>query len=242
MSTIARRVEIWYPLAAAIMAGACESTSAPSPRSIEETVPVRRVVVLGDSLAVYPSRDESFPAELQARIERAGLGWTVINAGVSGDTTTGGLRRVDRLLADDVGVLVVALGANDGLRGIDLSTIESNLSTIVERAQSRNIRVLLCGMETPPAHGWDYTLAFHRIFPRLAAKYGVPLVPFLLAGVALVPDMNGADGIHPNAAGARRIADTIWPYLVPLLQQESVVAGSSASLSSESREATAGQV
>jgi acyl-CoA thioesterase-1 len=131
---------------------------------------------------------------------------------------------VNGLLGDDVGVLVLALGANDGLRGVAIPTIEQNLTTIIERALSRNIRVLLCGMETPPMRGWKYTLAFHELFPRLAAKYNLPLVPFLLAGVALVPDMNGQDGIHPNAAGARRIADNIWPSLEPLLQDRMMTA------------------
>jgi acyl-CoA thioesterase-1 len=124
---------------------------------------------------------------------------------------------VDALLRDDVGVLVVALGANDGLRGVDVSVVERNLSTIIEQVQSRGIRVLLCGMQTPPLRSWDYSVAFHRLYPRLAAKYNVPLVPFLLAGVALNPDLNGSDGIHPNAAGAQRIAETVWPYLEPLL-------------------------
>jgi acyl-CoA thioesterase-1 len=146
------------------------------------------------------------------------LPWKIANAGVSGDTTSGGLTRLDPLLGDDVGVLVLALGANDGLRGVDLAIIERNLSTIIERVQARGIRVLLCGMETPPWRSWDYSVEFHRLFPRLAAKYDVPLVPFLLAGVALNPDLNGSDGIHPNAAGAQRIADTVWPYLEPLLR------------------------
>ena len=140
------------------------------------------------------------------------------NAGVRGDTTRGGLARLEPLLAPDVSVLVVALGANDGLRGIDPALVEANLSHIVERAQARQIQVVLCGIETPLVHGWDYTVAFHRVFPKVANKHGVPLVPFLLAGVALVPDMNGDDLFHPNAAGARRIADNVWPYLEPLLR------------------------
>jgi acyl-CoA thioesterase I len=182
-------------------------------------------VVLGDSLAVSPSREQSFPAALQSRLDQQRLRWTVTNAGVNGDTTSGGLRRVDPLIAgDDVRVLVVALGANDGVRGADLSLVERNLAGIIERAQARRIQVLLCGMETPPLHGWDYTVDFHRLFPRLAARYQVPLVPFLLDGVALVPSLNGADGIHPNAAGARRIADTLWPYLEPLVQGDLVAA------------------
>lgn len=179
---------------------------------------MRRIVVLGDSLAVSPSLEESFPAELRARIERLGLRWTVTNAGVNGDTTAGGMRRLEPLLAADVGVLVLELGANDGLRGIDPSAIETNLSAMIAAAQRRAIRVLLCGMETPPTHGLDYSVAFHYVFPTVAQRHSVPLVPFLLSAVVLTPELNGPDGIHPNAAGARRIADTIWPYLEPLLQ------------------------
>jgi acyl-CoA thioesterase-1 len=175
--------------------------------------------VLGDSLAVSPSRAEAFPAVLQTRLNGLSPSWTVVNAGIGGDTTAGGLRRVNALLGDDAAILVVALGANDGLRGVAVSTIEQNLSAIVERAQARQVRVLLCGMETPPLRGWEYSVAFHKIFPRLADKYDVPLVPFLLAGVVLNPDMNGRDAIHPNAAGARRIADTIWPYLEPMVRE-----------------------
>jgi acyl-CoA thioesterase-1 len=177
------------------------------------------VLVLGDSLAVSPSRTEAFPAELQKRVDSTSRGWTVKNAGVSGDTTAGGLRRFDQALTADTRVLVLELGANDGLRGVDISSVEQNLSTMIERAQGRGIKVLLCGMETPPFNGWNYTVDFHRLFPRLAQKYDVALVPFLLEGVALNPDMNGGDEIHPNAAGAKRIAETVWPYLEPLVQQ-----------------------
>lgn len=182
------------------------------------------VLVLGDSLAVSPSRAEAFPAVLQKRLDAAGRGWTVNNAGVAGDTTTGGLRRFDQALTSDTRVLVLELGANDGLRGVDIATVETNLSAMIERAQSRGLRVLLCGMETPPLNGWNYTVDFHRLFPRVAQKYNVPLVPFLLEGVALNPDMNGDDEIHPNAAGAQRIGETVWPYLEPLVQQPATAA------------------
>ena len=176
-------------------------------------------MVLGDSLAVSPSRASAFPAELQKRIDAVERGWIVTNAGVSGDTTAGGVRRVDEVLSADTRILILELGANDGLRGVDIATVEKNLGTMIERAQARGIRVLLCGMETPPLHGWNYTVEFHRLFPRLAARYGTALVPFLLEGVALNPDLNGDDEIHPNAAGARRIAETVWPFLEPLLRQ-----------------------
>jgi acyl-CoA thioesterase I len=211
---------MWSALALALTVAACESRSAPTaPSTVPiEPAPMRRVVVLGDSLAVSPSPDESFPSELQARITRRGLPWTVANAGISGDTTSGGVRRLEPLLASDVGLLVIELGANDGLRGVAISAIETNLSTMIENAQRRSIRVLLCGMETLPTHGWEYALNFHNVFPRVASRYAVPLVPFLLAGVALTPDMS-SDGIHPNAAGAQRIADTIWPHVEPLLQK-----------------------
>ena len=178
---------------------------------------MQRLVVLGDSLAVYPSRDQSFPAVLQHRLSERRWPWIVVNASVNGHTTADGLRQLDGVLHDDLGVLVVALGANDGLRGIDLRVIESNLTAMITRAQARAVKVLLCGMQTPPIRGWAYTIGFHRVFVGLSTAHGVPLVPFLLAGVALNRDFNGPDGIHPNAAGARRIADTLWPYLERLL-------------------------
>jgi len=176
-----------------------------------------RIVVLGDSLAVSPSKAESFPAQLQKRLKKSGVQWTVTNAGIKGDKTTGGLRRFNAALPPDTRVLILQLGANDGLRGVEISTIEKNLSTMIERAQARDIKVLLCGMIVPPRYGWNYMVAFHGLFPRLAAKYNVPLVPFLLDGVALQANMNMRDGIHPNAAGAERIADTVWPHLEQLV-------------------------
>jgi acyl-CoA thioesterase-1 len=198
---------------------ACGSSRSPAGPTGQPGQLSPHIVVLGDSLAVSPSRDQSFPAVLQTRVAQRGQGWVVVNASESGDTTAEGLARLDPLLRDDVRIIVVALGANDGLRGVSIAMVEQNLSAIVERAQSRGIRVLLCGMETPPLHGLEYTIAFHQLFPRLATKFHVPLVPFLLDGVALVPALNGQDGFHPNAAGARRIAETVWPYLEPLLQE-----------------------
>jgi acyl-CoA thioesterase-1 len=173
---------------------------------------VNRIAVLGDSLAVSPSRDEGFPTVLEARFASRDLPWEVSNFGVRGDTTLGGLRRLNEVLKARPAIIVVALGANDGLRGVDVSVISHNLSQIITRSKEQGVRVLLCGMETPPLRGWSYTLAFHNIFPALAERHDVPLVPFLLAQVALDPEMNLADMIHPNAAGAKRIAETVWPY------------------------------
>jgi acyl-CoA thioesterase-1 len=205
----------------AALSSGCRSGSTPTaPDPSTGGAPAKReIVVLGDSLAVSPSQSQSFPAILQARLDATHPGWTVRNASVSGDTTSGGVRRVDAALTGDTRVLILELGANDGLRGVEITTVERNLATIIERAQARGIRVLLCGMETPPFHGWNYSVEFHRVFPRVAARYSVPLVPFLLAGVALNPEFNGDDEIHPNAAGARVIAETVWPYLEPLVAQ-----------------------
>jgi len=202
-----------------VMAAACGahgSAVAPSAHVDDAPAP-QRIVVLGDSLAVSPSAGEGFPAVLEARLRERGLPWTVVNAGVRGDTSAGGLRRLDALLAGKPEIVVLALGANDGLRGVDADVVTRNLSQIIDRATARGAKVLLCGMDAPPLHGWQYTLAFHQVFPDVAAKYHVPLVPFLLQGVALNPEMNGDDLIHPNAAGARQIAETVWPYLEPML-------------------------
>lgn len=219
MKSFVRQLRLLGWVVALSAAAACKGSAAATPTTPSEpAAATHRAVVLGDSLAVSPSRADSFPAQLQRRVETAGRAWVVVNAGVSGDTTEDGLRRFDAAVSADARVLVLALGANDGLRGVDVAAMQANLAQMIERAQARGIRVLLCGMETPPSRGWAYTLEFHQVFPRLAARYSVPLVPFLLAGVALNPEMNGPDEIHPNAAGARRIADTVWPHLEPLLQ------------------------
>jgi acyl-CoA thioesterase-1 len=196
----------------------CGGEPSLTPSPVESVTPV--VVVLGDSLTAGPGlrSDESYPALLQQRARAAGYPHVFRNAGVSGDTTANAVRRLDAALVADTRVLVVALGANDGLRGVPVPTIRLNLETIIERAQSRKISVLLCGMETPPLRGWQYTIDFHRLFPELAGRYGVPLVPFLLFGVAGDPEYNLGDRVHPNAAGMRIMADTIWPYLEPLLK------------------------
>jgi acyl-CoA thioesterase-1 len=174
-----------------------------------------KVVFLGDSLtAGYGlAASESFPSLLRQRLRSRGLDADVVNAGVSGDTSAGGLRRVDWALDGDVRVLVVALGGNDALRGLSTEELRGNLAAIIERARTRNVTVVLAGMEAPPNLGRAYTSAFRQVYRDLAAEYRVELIPFLLEGVAGRPGLNQADLIHPNAAGAARVADLVWPYV-----------------------------
>lgn len=194
------------------------SSTAPGGVSSGE-VPV--VVFLGDSLTAGPglSSSEAYPAILQRMAAEAGYPHRFINAGVSGDTTADGVRRLDAALIDGTRVLVVALGANDGLRGFPVATVKRNLAEILEKAKARGISVLLAGMETPPSRGVQYSVEFHFIFPDLAREFKVPLMPFLLEGVFGNPDLNLFDGFHPNAAGMRVIASSMWPHLEPLLQE-----------------------
>jgi acyl-CoA thioesterase I len=199
------------------------SAAAPQTPQREPAISPRpRVVVLGDSLTagLGLSKDEAFPAVLQEKIDAQRLGFEVVNAGVSGDTSAGGLRRLDWSLEGNVRVLVLELGANDGLRGLSVDEMRRNLSQIIQKAQARGISVVLCGMEAPPNFGASYTSSFRAAYKELAGTYRVPLVPFLLQGVAGLPDLNQADGIHPNAEGARRVAETVWITLAPLLEQQ----------------------
>ena len=180
-----------------------------------------RIVVLGDSLTSGRGieKADAYPAVLQGRLEDGGYNYQVINAGVSGDTTARALRRYRDALDGDVKVVIVALGANDGLRGVPVEQLKSNLSAIIEEAQRRDIAVVLVGMDALPLHGWDYSVAFHRAYEELAARYRVPLVPFVLMNVMTDPALMQRDRAHPNEAGARVIADLIWPHLQPLLKK-----------------------
>jgi acyl-CoA thioesterase-1 len=179
-----------------------------------------RIAVLGDSLTagLGVAKAASYPSLLQEHIDAVGLDYEVVNAGVSGDTSAGGLARLDWALDGDVRVLVVALGGNDGLRGLPAAELEDNLAQIIERAQARGITVILAGMEAPPNYGRDYIVSFHKVYPALAAKYHVALVPFLLQGVAGDETLNQRDGIHPTAAGARIVADNVWAVLKPIAE------------------------
>ena len=194
-----------------------ESSGTPASSTTAPTGP--RIVVLGDRLTAGLGLpiEQSYPALLQQRLNEAGLHYQIVNAGVSGDTSAGGLARLDWALEGDVRVLIVALGGNDGLRGLPPEQLKENLAAIIQRAQSKGIRVILAGMEAPPNYGRDYIVAFHKVYPALAKEYQVALVPFLLDGVAGDDTLNQRDGIHPSAAGARVVADTVWKALKPVV-------------------------
>ena len=181
-----------------------------------------RIVFLGDSLtAGYGlDADEAFPALLEAELERERLRVQVVNAGLSGDTTAGGLRRIDWLMGQSPDIVVIGLGANDGLRGTKLDASEQNLRAIVRKARDGGADVLLLGMLMPPNYGPEYTTQFRELYRRIAADMNVPLVPFVLEGVGGDPRLNLPDGIHPTAEGHRIIAGNILPHLKPLVEQQ----------------------
>lgn len=182
-----------------------------------------RIVALGDSLTagLGLAQADTFPTRLQDALRADGIDAMVVNAGVSGDTSAGGLRRLAWALAPGPDgpptALIVELGANDGLRGLDPKATEANLDAILTRAQARGLKVLLTGMLAPPNLGRAYDAQFDAIYPRLAAKHKVLFYPFFLAGVAAVPSLNQADGIHPNPKGVAVIVKRILPYVKRLL-------------------------
>lgn len=174
-----------------------------------------RIVAFGDSLTagLGVAQEEAYPAQLQRRLEAAGYKYRVINAGVSGDTTAGGVRRIDWVLNSKPSIVILELGANDGLRGIDPAQTRANLETIIGRLQAAGVTVVLAGMKLPPNYGKDYTGRFAAIYPDLAAKYRIPLMPFFLDGVAAREVLNQADGIHPTEAGYRVIVENLFATL-----------------------------
>ena len=183
--------------------------------------PVERILFFGDSLTagygVEP--DQAYPALIARQLRAEGWAGEVINAGLSGETTAGGLRRVDWILRQDIDIFVLALGGNDALRGIPPHVTRENLAGIVARVRTRypDARIVLAGMQAPPNMGADYTEAFRALFPSLAESLDLTLVPFLLEGVGGVVELNLADRIHPNPAGHERLAENVWTVLAPLV-------------------------
>jgi acyl-CoA thioesterase-1 len=205
-----------------------ESEADETPRSVEpssETATTDeaaiRVVVLGNSIAAGYGLDpqQAFPALLQKKVDTLGWNVDIINAGVSGETSAGGLRRIDWLLRDPVDVLILELGGNDGLRGLDTRVTKENLQAIIDatRAANPNAHIILAGMQLPPNLGPSYTARFRDIFPELADENDADLIPFILDRVGGVRRLNQPDGIHPTAEGHEMVAETVWETLKPVL-------------------------
>ena len=214
---------------AGLVAPACDSGT-PAPERPAETGadtgarladPGPLVVFLGDSrtAGLGLAQDEAYPARVRELAAAAGRPLRVGNAGVSGDTSAGGLARVSWLVAQRPAVVVVALGANDGLRGLSTEALEKNLREIVAQIREGGARVLLAGMHMPPNYGPEYSAKFHAAYEKVAEDLDVPFLPFLLEGVGGVRELNQDDGIHPNAAGQRKLAETVWEELEPLLPE-----------------------
>lgn len=210
----------------AALSAACGDTTATRPGPAEPVAPVAppgpsrpRVVFLGDSLTagLGVAAREAYPAVIETRLRESGLEFDVVNAGVSGDTSAGALRRLEWSLQGDPRVLVLAIGANDGLRGLPAAELRQNLASIIEGAERRHVAVLLAGMEAPPNFGVAYTREFRTVYRELAKTYRLRFIPFFLDGVAGHPALNQADGIHPNPQGHRMIADLVWRDLQPML-------------------------
>lgn len=179
----------------------------------------RVIVAFGDSLTagLGVTSEDSYPARLQARLRAEGYDYRVVNAGASGDTTAGGLRRVDWALKNRPDIVIVALGANDALRGQDLAGVRANLDAMVARFQKGGARVLVAGMEVPPNYGARYAAELRRLYADVARQRKAAFMPFLLDGVAGNPRLNQPDGIHPTAEGYRIVVEHLWPHLKPML-------------------------
>lgn len=181
----------------------------------------KTILFFGNSLTAGYGLDikESFPSLIQNRLDSLNLNYTVVNAGLSGETTSGGKNRLSWILKQKVAIFVLELGANDGLRGIPLKETRTNLQIIIDAVREKNAetKIVLAGMQIPPNMGAAYTTEFRTIFPNLAEKNDVQLIPFLLNGVGGIPDLNLPDGIHPTAEGQKIVRENVWAVLEPLL-------------------------
>ena len=182
-----------------------------------------RILFFGDSITAGNGvdNDEAFPALIQEKVDSLGWNFNVQNGGLSGETSAGGLRRIDWMLQQPVDVFVLELGGNDGLRGIEVKATKENLQKIIERVQSKypDARIILAGMQVPPNLGQKYTRDFKQMYADLAEKYNLPFIPFILEGAALDPDSMQNDDIHPNAKGHKIVAENVWEVLKPVLQE-----------------------
>jgi acyl-CoA thioesterase-1 len=201
----------------------CLAAAAPILGAVPAEARAPVVLALGDSLTAglgLPA-DEAFPAVLETRLRDEGIDARVVNAGVSGDTTAGGLARLDWTLADKPDFVILELGANDALRGIDPAIVRRNLDAMIAKVQASGAKLLLLGMLAPPNLGEAYQHDFDRIYPELAKAHAVPLYPFFLEGVAMDPMLNQADGLHPNEKGVAVLVDHIAPLVAKLIKGQS---------------------
>lgn len=181
----------------------------------------KTIVFLGDSLTAGFGLPEeaAYPALIQEHLREDGLPWKVVNAGVSGDTTSGGLRRLNWVLRSSPTIVFVALGANDGLRGFDVEYSRENLGSIILKLKKTRVTVILSGMQLPVNYGESYRKEFRKMYGTLARKHKIKLFPFLLEGVAMKPGLNQADGVHPNEKGQEKIAHKLYKFLLPILKK-----------------------
>ena len=182
----------------------------------------KTMIFFGDSLTAGYGLDEpslAFPGLIQARLDSAGLGYQVVNAGVSGETSSGGVERIDWVLSKPVDVFILELGANDGLRGIPIESTTKNLQSIIDKVKAKNdkARIILAGMQVPPNMGQHYSTSFKNMFIEIAKKNNIELIPFLLEGVGGEAKFNQADGIHPTAEGHKIVANNVWPYILKVI-------------------------
>jgi len=200
----------------------CELVASPAKSDVSASTEPRVVVCLGDSLTAGYGLDQAlaYPALLQKRIDNLRWKFKVVNAGLSGETTAGGLRRLDWVLKRRIDVLILALGGNDALRGIPLETTRQNLDQILTRTRAKNpgVQLVIAGMLIPPNWGREYFNGFRALFPQLAKKHQARLIPFLLEGVGGKPELNFPDGIHPTAEGHKIVAANVWKVLEPMLR------------------------
>lgn len=188
---------------------------------VETTDSRKKILFFGDSLTAGYGLEisQAFPSLIQQRIDSLGFDYSIINAGLSGETTASGKNRLDWVLEDDIDIIILELGANDGLRGIPLVETQSNLQGMIDMVRKRlpEAKIILAGMKIPPNMGPEYTSGFERIFPHLATTENLQFIPFLLENVAGIPDLNQGDGIHPTAQGQKIVAQNVWKILGPLL-------------------------
>lgn len=222
---VVNRFLVYVILIAMLVLTACRGTapkeaspaSPPAPAKPAKSLP--KIVAFGDSLTAGFGLPQpaSYPSLLQRKLDADGFAYEVVNAGVSGDTSAGGVRRIDWALEGNVKIVILELGANDIMRGQPVEAMKENLARIIERAKANGATVLLAGMEAPTNSGIEYRQAVHEVFPALSRKYSVPVIPFFLDGVAGIDSLNQRDGIHPNEEGTKIVAETVYRSLRPLL-------------------------